>query len=146
MLVYITFLSPFPHVPLFLCARLHMSPYFYAPVSRRAVLCDWVWRVGGRPHRFPHNNFSSVYRIFTKLGHMILLWKGKNPIYFGVIRSKVKVTITINRICYRLIIYIDGCILWCTHFLFTIQTCCSMILRKDAINKVLIKYWFSNPV
>jgi hypothetical protein len=29
---------------------------------------------------------------------MIPLWKGKNPIYFGVIRSKVKVTITINRI------------------------------------------------
>jgi hypothetical protein len=29
---------------------------------------------------------------------MIALWKGKNPIYFGVIRSKVKVTITINRI------------------------------------------------
>ena len=53
---------------------------------------------GGHPHRFPHNNFSSVYRIFTKLGHLILLWKGKNPIYFGVIRSKVKVTITINRI------------------------------------------------
>jgi hypothetical protein len=53
---------------------------------------------GGRPHRFPHNNFSSVYRIFTKLGHMIPLWKGKNPIYFGIIRSKFKVTITINRI------------------------------------------------
>jgi hypothetical protein len=27
-----------------------------------------------------------------------ILWKGKNPIYCGVIRSKVKVTITINRI------------------------------------------------
>ena len=36
------------------------------------------------PHRFPHNNFSSVYRIFTKLGHMIPLWNGKNLIYFGV--------------------------------------------------------------
>jgi hypothetical protein len=45
-------------------------------------------RAGWREHRFPHNNFSSVYRIFTKLGHMIPLWKGKNPIYFGVIRSK----------------------------------------------------------
>ena len=68
-------------------------------VSRRAVLCDWVWRVvSGRPHRFPHDNFSSVYRIFTKLGHMIPLGKGKNPIYFRVIRSKVKVTVTINRI------------------------------------------------
>jgi hypothetical protein len=53
---------------------------------------------GGRPLRFPHNNFSSVYRIFTKLGHMISLWRGKNTIYFGVIRSKVKVTVTINRI------------------------------------------------
>jgi hypothetical protein len=51
--------------------------------------------VGGRPHRFAHNNFSSVYRIFTKLGHIISLWKGKNPIYFGVIRSKVTVTINI---------------------------------------------------
>jgi hypothetical protein len=27
---------------------------------------------------------------------MIPLWKGKNPIYLGVISSKVKVTITIN--------------------------------------------------
>ena len=55
-------------------------------------------RAGRRPHRFPHNNFSSVYQIFTKLGRMIFLWKGKNPIYFGVIRSKVTVTVTINRI------------------------------------------------
>jgi hypothetical protein len=46
---------------------------------------------------FPHDNFSSVYWIFTKLDHMIALWKGKNPIYFGVIRSKVKVTVTINK-------------------------------------------------
>jgi hypothetical protein len=53
-------------------------------------------RAGGRPHRFPHNNFSFVYRIFTKLGHMIPLSKGKNPIYCGVIRSKVKVTVTIH--------------------------------------------------
>jgi hypothetical protein len=27
---------------------------------------------------------------------MIPLWKGKKPIYFGVIRSKVNVTVTIN--------------------------------------------------
>jgi hypothetical protein len=27
---------------------------------------------------------------------MIPLWKGKNPMYFGVIRSKVKVTVNIN--------------------------------------------------
>ena len=53
---------------------------------------------GGRPHRFPYDNFSSVYRIFTRLGHMIPQWKGKNPIYFEVNRSKVMVTININRI------------------------------------------------
>ena len=47
---------------------------------------------------FPDDNFSSVYWIFNKLGHMIPLWKGKNPVYFGIIRSKVKVTVTINRI------------------------------------------------
>jgi hypothetical protein len=72
---------------LFLYARLKTGdgPYY-------------VIGYGGRPHRFPHDNFSSVYLIFNKLGHMIPLCKGKNPIYFGVIRSKVKVTITINRI------------------------------------------------
>ena len=59
---------------------------------------------GGRPLRFPHNNFSSVYRIFTKLGHMISLWRGKNTIYFGVIRSKVKVTVNINRIVDNMVV------------------------------------------
>ena len=73
----------------FLYARLKMG--------RIMLLSMAGGRAGGRPHRFPHNNCSSVYRIFTKLGHMIPLWKGKNPIYFGVIRSKVKVTVTINR-------------------------------------------------
>jgi hypothetical protein len=27
---------------------------------------------------------------------MIPLWKGKNPVYLRVIRSKIKVTVTIN--------------------------------------------------
>ena len=79
----------------FVCFVLSFD--FYTLVSRRSVLCNGVWRAGGRPHRFQHNNFISVYLIFTKLGHMIALWKGKNPIYFGVISSKVKVTVTINR-------------------------------------------------
>ena len=39
---------------------------------------------------FPHDNLSSIYWIFNKLGHMIPLWKGKNHIYCGIIRSKVK--------------------------------------------------------
>jgi hypothetical protein len=84
------------YISFLLCKSLGHGVLIYTPVSRRAVLCDWVWQAGGRPHRFPHNNFSSVYRIFTKLGHMIPLWKEKNPIYFRVIRSKVKVTVTIN--------------------------------------------------
>jgi hypothetical protein len=58
--------------------------HFYTPVSRRAILCDWVWwAAGGRPHRSPHNNFSSVYRLFTKLSHMIPLYKGKNLFILG---------------------------------------------------------------
>jgi len=89
-------------MPINCCLLLHLvsiplESSFYMPISRRGRIM-WLGMAGGRPHRFPHNNFSSVYRIFTKLGHMILLWKGKNPIYFGVIRSKIKVTITINRI------------------------------------------------
>jgi hypothetical protein len=69
-----------------------IGTFLYARLETVCIM--WLGMVG----RFPHNSFSSVYRIFTNLGHMIPLWKGKNPIYFGVIRSKVKVTITINRI------------------------------------------------
>ena len=62
--------------------------FLYARLETGRIM--WLGMAGGgqadgRPHRFPHNNFSSVYRIFNKLGHMIPLWKGKNPIYFGVI-------------------------------------------------------------
>ena len=77
---------------LFLYARLEMGSIMWlgmTGVGRRAA--------GGHPHRFPHDNFSSVYWIFTKLGNMIALWKGKNPIYCGIIMSKVKVTVTINK-------------------------------------------------
>jgi hypothetical protein len=76
--------------------------------NRPYYMIGYGGQAGGRPHRFPHNNFSSVYRIFTKLGHMIPLWKGK-PLF--ILGSKVKVTVTINIIVYRLIIYIDGHIL-----------------------------------
>jgi hypothetical protein len=127
---------------------------FIRPSRDRAVLCDWVWRAG------VHTGFRTITlvlynQIFTKLGHMIPLWKGKNPIYFGVIRSKVTYYkynfLQQDRFCtitlvlyigflpnlatwfpcgsgrtlfilgslplYHLIIYIDGRILWCTHFL-----------------------------
>ena len=64
--------------------------FLYARLETGRIM--WLGMVGGRPHRFLHNNFGSVYQIFIKPGHMIPRWKGKNPIYFGVIRSKVKVT------------------------------------------------------
>jgi hypothetical protein len=60
------------------------------PIYRTKVIVQKpVWS-------FPHDNFSSVNWIFNKLGNMIPLRKGKNSIYFGVIRSKVKITVTIN--------------------------------------------------
>jgi hypothetical protein len=109
---------------------------------------------------FLHGNFSSVYWIFNKPGHMIPLWKGKNPIYFGVKGQGHRYykynfwqqdrfrTITLvlyigtlpnlatwfpcgrgrtlfilgSLPLYRLIIYIDRHILWCTHFLLIYQT------------------------
>jgi hypothetical protein len=33
---------------------------------------------------FQNLNFLIFYPILIKLGHLIPLWKGKNPIYFGV--------------------------------------------------------------
>jgi hypothetical protein len=81
---------------------LFIRPSRYGPYY---VIGYGGWRpAGGSLHRFPHNNFSSVYRIFTKLGHTIPLWKGKNPVCFGVIRSKVKVTVTINIICDNMVL------------------------------------------
>ena len=56
--------------------------FLYARLERGRIM--WLGMAGGRrPHRFPHDKFSSVYWIFTKLGHMIPLWKGKHPIYVG---------------------------------------------------------------
>jgi hypothetical protein len=56
-------------------------------------------RAGGRPHRF-----RTITLVLYKLGHMIPMWKGNNPIYVGVIRSKVKVTVTMNIIFYNRIV------------------------------------------
>jgi hypothetical protein len=75
----------------------HVVPFFILPSRDGSYyVIGYGGLAGGRPHRFPHNDFSSLYRISTKFGHMIPLWKGKNPIYIGVIRSKVKVTVTIH--------------------------------------------------
>jgi hypothetical protein len=93
----------------------HVAKFVKDPIYRTKVI---VWKRGalGQSSRsplleieilttgsFPHDNF--IYWIFTKLGHMISLWKGKNPIYFRVIRSKVKVTITINIIFDNRVVY-----------------------------------------
>ena len=69
------------------------GPYYVIGYGGRAACGGWA---GVRLHMFRHNNFSSVHRIFTKFGHMIPLSKGKNPFYFRVIMSKVKVNVTIN--------------------------------------------------
>ena len=42
----------------------------------------YVIGYGGRPHRFPHDNFSSVYWIFTKLGHIDSPVEGEEPYLF----------------------------------------------------------------
>ena len=64
------------------CLRFVIFSFLYARLETGHIM--WLGMAGGHPHRFPHKNFSSIYWIFTKLGHMIPLWKGKNPIYFGV--------------------------------------------------------------
>ena len=96
---------------------------------------------------FPHN-FSSVYWIFTKLDHMIALWKGKNPIYFGVIRSR---SLTINIIFFT-VWYFIICILWCTHFLFSYimegTSCISMRLWCPLCNNPTFfvqAHWSNSP-
>ena len=60
-------------------------PSFLSAPRLKTVRIMWLGMAGGHPHRFPHNNFNSVCRIFTKFDHIIAMWKGKNPIYFGVI-------------------------------------------------------------
>ena len=80
------------------------EPYLFWGQRSRSPLLSIEFLTTGS---FLHDNFSSVYWNFTKLGHMIPLWKGKKPIYFGVI------TIIPFDNLY------DGRILWCTHFLFS---------------------------
>ena len=121
---------------------------------------------------FPHDNFSSVYWIFNKLGHMIPLWKEKNTIYFGVKGQghhyykynfwqqdcfrTITLVLYIGSLpnlatwfpcgrgrtifilgslpLYRLIIYIDGHILWCTHFLFTDRGNDNWLIKYDPVS------------
>jgi methionyl-tRNA formyltransferase len=73
------------------------NPIYFRVIRSKVKVTITINRIVDN-RSLPHDNFSSVYWVFSKLGHMIPLWKGKNPVYFGVIRSKVKVTVTINRI------------------------------------------------
>jgi hypothetical protein len=57
---------------------------YYTPVLRPGRIM-WLGMAGGRPHRFLHNNFSSVYRIFTKLGHIFSLSRHVNLVTNPVI-------------------------------------------------------------
>ena len=81
-------------------------PLFYARLETGRIM--WLgMAVDGRAG--VHTSFRTITLVLYKLGHMIPLWKGKNPIYVGVIRSKVKVTVTMNII-----------FLWCLTPLSTI--------------------------
>ena len=48
-----------------------VSDYCLTPIQQflyarlETVCIMWLGMAGGSPHRFPHNNFSSVYQIFT---------------------------------------------------------------------------------
>jgi hypothetical protein len=59
--------------------------YVFIPPYRDGPHCviGYDGRAGGRPHRFLHNNFSSVYRIFIKLGHMIPCGRGRTLYILG---------------------------------------------------------------
>ena len=57
-----------------------LSPFLYARLETGRIM--WLGMADGRPHRVPHNNFSSVYRIFTKLGHMNSPIEGEEPYLF----------------------------------------------------------------
>ena len=77
--------------------RKGKNPIYFGVIRSKVKVTVTMNRIVDN-RSLPHDNFSSVYWIFNKLGHMIPLWKRKTPIYFGVIRSKVKVTVSINRI------------------------------------------------
>ena len=96
--------------------KLIMSYFdFYTPVLRQH--CDWVWWMGF------HTGFCTITLVLY-IGSLpnLATWfpcrRGRTLFILGSLRSKVKVTVTINIMFYCLIIYIDGRILWCTHFLF----------------------------
>jgi hypothetical protein len=46
-------------------AQLRAKPLVYTPVSRRAVLCDWIWRRGGGSQRIPPHKFNFFILPFT---------------------------------------------------------------------------------
>jgi hypothetical protein len=54
-------------------------------------------RAGDRPHRFPHNNFSSIYRIFTKLATRFPCGRGRTLFILGSLGQRSR-SLTINRI------------------------------------------------
>ena len=55
---------------------------FKFPWHKMKFSINWLFC----PYRLNQHRSWTVYWIFTKLGHIIPLWKGKkNPIYFGVI-------------------------------------------------------------
>ena len=68
-----------------------------APFNLNNVRIMWLGMAG------VHTGFRTITLVLyigslPNLATLIPLWKGKNSVYFGVVRWKVKVTVTINRI------------------------------------------------
>ena len=93
MITLVLYIGSLPNLTTWFPCRRRRTLFILGSLGQRSR-SPLLWIEFLTTGSFPHNNFSSVYWILTKLGHMIPLWKGKNPIY------------------------IDGRILWCTYFLF----------------------------
>jgi hypothetical protein len=89
----------FVYIKILLCVNIGLTAKIEENISIKIIQIGCSEVIGGiyktttydgRPHRFPHNNFSSVYQIFTKLGHVIIGFKCLNHIHVGVslIRDK----------------------------------------------------------
>ena len=91
-------------VNLIICDDDRINCNFYTPVSRRSILCDWVWRAG-------------VHTGFRTMTLVLYIWSLPNlATWFPYGRGRT-LFILGSLPFYRLIIYIDVRILWCTHFL-----------------------------